>query len=208
MKTLKLTLTIFFVFSTLLFSCEEEFECDPYFPYFKIEGLESVNLEFTDTGSNPWVRAGETKPVHWEDYFIRNHFETTYHASKPERRSGGANVYALSCMPSGDAGSQTGIDTLFVVTVHDYNNNYKANDTINSAILLNDWTYHVKDFNEFKPLAQYVVENKEGVAAETFEIKFTEAPQAALSEQRFKIIYHLTNGDVFETTTSTINLTR
>lgn len=208
MKGLKIILTVFFVFSTLLFSCEEEGNCGPYFPYFKIKGLTSTNLKFTNTQSDPWVAIDESEPVNWEDYFIRVFFDVEYHALKQEGRGGGANLYALSCIESGSEGSKAGVDTLFVVTLNDYNHSYKANDTINNIIVLNDWTTFIKDYNEFYSLAQYIEENKNRVSDQNFEIKLTEEPQEITSEQKFKIIYHLNNGGTFETTTKAVQLNK
>ncbi len=117
-------------------------------------------------------------------------------------------MYALSCIESGSEGSKAGVDTLFVVTLNDYNQNYKANDTINNIVLLNNWTHFIEDYNEFYPLARYIEENKEGVVDRSFEIKFKEEPQEVTSEQKFKIIYHLNNGDTFETTTRAVTLSK
>ena len=206
MKALKIILTLFFVFSTLLFSCEDVGQCGPVLPYFEIQGLKSTNLKFTNTSSNLSVPIEASELVNWKDYFIRTTFDVKYQAFEQERKSGGANLYALSCVPEGHAGSKVGLDTLYIVTLNDYNSNYKANDTINKIILLNEWTYSLENYNQFKSPAQYIQENNKSVKAKTFEIKFNEKPGDASSEQKFKIIYKLNNGRTFDVITSSVKL--
>lgn len=89
---------------------------------------------------------------------------------------GGQNLFALSCEESGYAGSKIGVDTIYLVSLQDYNNTYSKNDTLNEIALTNYWTSSVDDFNNFFPLTDYIDENKDNIQRGFFEIKLTEPP--------------------------------
>lgn len=206
MTGFRIVLILFFFFSSFLFSCEEEQEgCGPTYPYFEIQSLQPHNLKFTNQRLNPWAEIEPAEVLNWQDYFIRVEFEATYIASTPGYQQG-ANLCALSCFENGYAGSTVGLDALTVITINEYNENYAAGDTVNDIVLTNDWTYLVEDYEEFVPVSQYIKDSEETISDQTFEVRLTEAPQEDLSTQQFKIVYHLENGDLFETITDVVTL--
>ena len=184
-------------------SCVGE-KCPPVLPFFEVSGLESSNLRLTNEVSNPWEVVVENDVVDWQKYFIKVSFEKTYHAAV--QNNWGSDLMALSCHWDGYEGSKIGVDTMYVVSMNDYNNDYAMNDTVNQMVLVNIWTFSKADYDEFISISDYIESNKSGISEMMFEVKFTEPPFDTLSDQKFKIVYTLTNGDSFETITEIVRL--
>lgn len=105
-------------------------------------------------------------------------------------------------------GSTIGIDTIFVLSLTDYNADYIVNDTLNNILLANYWSNSFTDFDNFFPLHRYINENSDGIGQDIFEIKISEAPLNDSGEYQFKIILILKNGDIFEQISDKIRLTK
>lgn len=178
--------------------------CPKPLSYFDIDGIALSNLEFTNTGLNPWKIVGNNKSIRWDTYLLRVDFKATYYA---ENKKSGADLYALSCVEDGYLGSKTGVDTLYFITLTDFNNTYQKNDTLNNAVVLNYWTSEPSDFQKFFPITQYIAENRNTIKRSYFEIKLTEAPLNPLTDAKFKIIYSLKNGSRFEKISDNVSLT-
>lgn len=177
--------------------------CDPVPPFFQITGLNSFNLRFTNAGINPWEALAKDSAIDWKNFFVRFYFDKNYIGQLDIEPNGSLN--ALSCDPPGSAGDKIGVDTIFLVTLYDYNDEFLAGDTINPIILTNAWTYFVDDFDKFKPLNDYLLRNAVGVRQDQFEIKLNEAP---ITGKRFsmRVSYVLNNGEVFHDTTDPVTL--
>jgi len=179
--------------------------CDPVPPHFEIKGLESYNMRFNNSGTNPWVTLQEDESVSWNNFFVRFEFEVNYIANKS--LSFGGTLMALSCGEPGEAGDKIGVDTVIVRTVCDYNENYQAGSNINEIILTNRWVFFTDYFDEFIPLTDYLSNNSDGVRDNMFELKLTEPPTIN-TQFSFAVTYKLNNGEVFTHTIQTINLTK
>lgn len=177
--------------------------CPDIKPYFSIHGLRIENLRYTGQGPNPWEAAGDSVPVKWDDYFLRVDFEKRYHSGLES--NGGSRLYALSCDENGSSGARVGVDTLYLVTLTDYNETYAQGDTLNSILLANEWTYNLDDFSDFYPLELYIEENRISIRRDIFELKLTEPPSTA-GEYRFRLVYVLDNGDSFEAASKSVRL--
>jgi hypothetical protein len=79
-----------------------------------------------------------------------------------------------------------------------YNEEYLQNDTLNRIVLANYWTYFTEDFNNFFSLADFIEENNSNISKDIFELKLSEPPTKRSGEYQFKLVFNLTNGDVFE----------
>lgn len=184
-------------------SCLQE-TCEKAPPYFAIHGIDLYNTVLDGTEPYSWRLAGEEETVPWTRFFMRVGFKKTYHSQI--KAKGGQNLYALSCIEPGGGGSQTGMDTIYFVALHDYNAEHLANDTLNSIVLTNYWTSNMDDFQEFFPLSQYLDENKEHIYYDGFDIRVAEPPAASSTLQQFKIVFRLANGETFEATSQPIRL--
>jgi hypothetical protein len=173
--------------------------------YFTIVGLETSNAKFTGEGSNPWQILAANEPVSWENYFMRIGFEKTYF-SQNENSAGSA--LKADCLSGGYLGAKVGVDTLYVVTLSEYNQDFHANDTINSIVLANDWTYYVEDFDQFYSISDYIDQNRVVIANDVFELKIIEPPSADSADYQFRLTFILNNGETFTTDTDMVKLTK
>jgi hypothetical protein len=188
-----------FIILMLIFgsvSCSSFDSCPEVKPYFFINGLKGYNMKYTGQGLNPWKEIEENEIVQWDKFFIRFGFEKIYHSQLMTK--GGASLYALSCYENGYAGAKVGVDTLFLITLDGYNEEYLQNDTLNNIVLANYWTYFTEDFTNFFSLADFIEENNSNIFKDVFELKFSEPPTKGSGEYQFKLVFNLTNGDVFE----------
>lgn len=186
-------------------SCFFYGKCNEVLPYFRIEGLILSNKVLTGNAQNPMVDVPNNEQASWADHLIRVDFQTTYYAGGSHNKAGNS-LYALSCSSDGERGSQVGIDTLYVVTMFDYNQNYEANDTINAMVSITDDYYQPADFRYFRSLEEYVSINKEIIRSFFLNIRINQQPLSSGVSQ-FKIIYLLRDGRRLEALTPGIQLT-
>ena len=186
-------------------SCFVFENCPEVLPYFNIHGLFIYNAEFTRQGLNPWRIIEANGQVKYDNYFMRIGFEKTYFSQI--KNEGGQSLFALSCEENGHAGSKIGVDTIYLITLQDYNGKYQKNDTLNRILLTNYWTYYPKDFDNFFPLTKYIQENEDNIQRDEFEIKITEPPLNS-GDFDFKLILILKNGERFERVSDKIELTK
>lgn len=98
-----------------------------------------------------------------------------------------------------------GVDTVYVISVKDYNNQYSQNDTLNNIILVNYFTYRADDINKFFPFENYIQANEAGILRDELEIKIKEPPFVQ-NDFASKVVLILKNGETFEATSSDIRL--
>ena len=181
-------------------------DCPKASPYFEIQRLNTSNLTFTGQRYYPWRTVKNNESIKYDSFFMRVGFEKTYYSNV--NSSCGQYLYALSCKENGYLGSQIGVDTIYLISLHDYNSQYLQNDTLNNIILTNYWTYEAADFDNFFPLREYIEENKDGIMRDMFEIKIEEPPSDSTGDYSFKLIFILQNGEKFEKTTDSITLSK
>lgn len=133
------------------------------------------------------------------------YFDKTY--SLKQERSAGASLCA-DCNSKGYAGSKLGLDTLYLVALTDYNDQFHKNDTLNNIILVNDFAYTLNDLFRYQPVEYYVEENRTGVKREVFGIRISEPPSNPSGDYVFRLIYVLENGETFVKDSPRVALTR
>jgi len=113
-----------------------------------------------------------------------------------------SSAYGCSCVGNGGNGSKNeGYKSFDVITLHDYNSNYKANDTINDIL---DF-YFENDKDVPFSMDKYVSSQAETIVEEFIFIKPIESPESnQYLELLFKI--ELTTGEVYEETSPKIFL--
>ena len=181
-----------------------EEECGKPSPYFAIQGMSISNATFTGQGPYRYRLAESGESIKYDSFLIKVSFEKTYY-SRLNSTAGQYMLYALSCQSPGYLGSQVGIDTMYIVSVHNYNSQYSQNDTLNNIILTNYFTYTEQDFNNFIPLGDYIQQSKGGILGDELDLKIKEPPSDE-NDLRFKVILILRNGERFEATTNDIRL--
>jgi hypothetical protein len=176
-------------------SCFLFYNCDDTLHFFKIEGLEITNYGKNGTLFYP---IPTNSPTLWDSFYMSVAFQKTFHASC--RNSGGSNLFAFECIQGG-RGSLVGLDTIFVVTLNNYNNDFAANDTINNIVLTPSY------FGGLSPMSEYIQKNKAGISNNDVYLRLNHSPSVDSSTHQFKIIFILKNGEVFEQTNEPVLLT-
>lgn len=184
--------------------------CPDVLPYFSIQGLRMSNLVYTGqtTAQRPykWRAVEDNEPVYWNNYFVRTYFESIFHAQY--ENSNGYGLYALDCNSNGERGSKVGVDTMYLVTLQDYNSQYLQNDTLNNIMLINDELLNIQDFKNFTDLSKYTQNNSDVIRKGYFDFKLTEPPLNSNDEYRFKLIFILKSGEEFEKISEPVRLTK
>lgn len=191
-------------------SCLNQGSCPPGKPYFRIKSLSSYSLKFTNSGSNPWIEIDSTDTIKWDNYFVRIGLNAEYYANKINVNfSNDRNaLFALSCDEPGYKGSKIGVKNIQVITLNDYNEKFKKNDTVNEMILLNYWTRYSEHFYTFFPINDFIEQNSLGVLEKTIEFKTIEEPGEEVTLSQFIFILELINGEIFVTKTKEIKLSK
>ena len=110
--------------------------CPEALPFFQIEGIDLDHYRFNeDPYGDPAV---DNAKIPWQEYGLRADFRTTYYAANKDL-PGGSMLYALSCVEEGFQGTEVGIDTLYLVALDNYNDQYLKNDTLNNILQVNDY---------------------------------------------------------------------
>jgi hypothetical protein len=167
--------------------------------YFSINGLNIYNGKFMGYS---WKIIGIEEPVPWSTFFMRVEFESTFF-SKNES-SAGAGIYA-DCFGAGYKGSKIGVDTLYLVTLNNYNEDFHQNDTINTITQANDRTY---DAGGFYSIPDYITQNKVTIAEGEFGLKIVVPPSADIGDYKFRLIFILNNGEIFVAETDKVRITK
>jgi hypothetical protein len=187
-------------FAILLFlvgpmACEQ---CPDAYDYFSINGIDANNARRSPgmSHSNP---LGANDYVPWNEFSLVVSFSKIYYSAI--ERSGGYSLHA-DCIGNGWRGSKIGVDTLYLVTLNDYNDQYHKNDTINGLVLIDKpWSV-----NEFYTVEDYVEMNREGIKEDFLSLKIS-APPLIFGDFQFRIIYILKNGGTFITESEKVTLT-
>ncbi|MDO6802888.1 hypothetical protein Q4595_10550 [Wenyingzhuangia sp. 1_MG-2023] len=212
MKTKFYYLLTLFFFGNLFFSCQNDdsdtvfnWECPAVLEHFKINGISSQNIEITESEYDILKNINENSVVLWNKFILSYRFETEYIAKRKSINTTGG-LMALSCEGSGYNGSKIGVDTLFITTTKNYNENYSAGDTINQIVKISNWNYYYnQEVDNLKSISNYIDTNTERISSETFDIKIMEAPSID-GEHIFEITYKLNNGEVFKHQSSPVQL--
>ncbi|WP_200975532.1 hypothetical protein [Echinicola sp. 20G] len=208
MKLRILLLFTVFTFGGVFLACQQVdndmWECPDILPYFSIKSIESINLQPSQSNNNNLEEIEEGEVVLWERFFIRFAFEADYLAQKATTSPNGS-LFALSCAPNGWKGDKIGLDTLYVRTLSDFNENFVAGDTINDLILTNYYTNTAQGLMDFTPLVNYIEENHESVKYQVFDMKLSKGPTEE-ADYAFDLIYVLNDGQFFTHRTDPVHL--
>lgn len=151
-------------------------------------------------GNNSWEEVND-QVIPWNDYAMRVNFKTTFHAAR-DNEGTGARLLATSCDPDGQKGSTIGVDTLYLISMRDYNDIFHKNDTINPIVEIGTDSY---GYFSFLSLSEYVMYNREGIKNMQFDIKLNQPPGEDGTYQ-FKIVYALEDGQVFQADSDKLKL--
>lgn len=170
-------------------SCPDDIE-----PYFEIDAITTSNYIRANNSWDIPIEDGDS--IDFFEYRIRCEYDVSYHTynTTPASFFGINTSYALSCSRPGYEGSKEGMDTLLIITDKDYNDNFKAGDTLSSIGT-------IVSSNDFIPLAEFIKSNKERIRATSFDIKLSQFPTNHSEAIAFTIVLKLSNGEEYSSTT-------
>ena len=201
MKLKHLFLTSLFFLGISFPSCDsDDIDCDcPVVEnFFDIQGL-SVSAFQTLDGSIQ-TNIAENEIIVFDNLSnLRLGYQVDYHSciSSPNPFSLMNSAWACSCLWDGSLGSQTErLETVHVITLNDYNDNFLAHDTINDLILVDDFISGNTGDNAL-PLGEYLELDTALILYEALDIHLTTRP--SLNDTlRLKVSVELSTGEVYE----------
>lgn len=201
MTRLRIILTLFLVFGFTLTNCEEDdCGCPPNEgAYFDILGIESIrHFERVSETSISLVPDGGQVP--FDNYYgFTMGFSVSYLSmNRGEKRhsSGIGQLYACSCLEySGMEGAKhERLEEVTVITLNDFNESFKANDTINEILLVSG-----------QPLNEYLAQNTELISHPYMTFSLDEQPSLS-NPFKVKLVLELSTGEVYEQKSSAVML--
>ena len=187
----KIFFTAFFLVGLTIVGCLTSGDCPPIEgAYFDITGIDKLN-HLDTTGQlltdNDSLYFEEYGGLYLEySFFYYGHFEKS-----PNHHLELGQLYALSCLSNGDKGSEEKYKNFSVITLYDFNSNYKQGDTINDIVGIippYNGSYEFSSFNIYYP--------------ET-HIWLTEPPTLS-SKFKVKVVIELDNGERYSKESATV----
>lgn len=153
-------------------------------PYFQVKGLLIDNIR---EEGNRYYEAYNGDTIDLDDFHFRVEFEVNFVSSISN-----GNLMA-DCLHPGENGikGDIGVDTLYLITLNDYNQNLKSNDTINSIL-----TFRFNYAKPIQPFEEYFEAYEDKIYSPVLLLYLNESP-IFLTRQKFKIVFILDNGDSF-----------
>jgi len=182
----KILFTLFFTLGLTFIACIGD--CPPIEgDYFRLTGIRSINHQSKDG-----VYLEEGVQIKFEDYrgFNCNYTVSYYsslEASSPIS-SGLGQLHALDCLNEGWAGSEDYYESIEVITLNDFNDEYRQGDTISELFNLAENLA----FHDSIPIRDYF-----------FYFQLPEPPTLS-SAFKVKVIVELQNGRRFEKESPTV----
>lgn len=185
--TIVLASGVLFAFESCVFNCN----CpDVEGEFFDVQGISLRNYSQASTTCCD-------APVNWEDYVFSMDLEVSFYGETEKQQQ--PYFKALELMPSAKAltqcdcleegwnGSEEKIEEIVITTVNDFNDTYKANDTINDIVNIHN-----------RSLADYLAEKQyalEGSYMQWFPFQLNEAPTA--TSFQVNVTLKLDNGETY-----------
>ena len=138
MKTSKVLLTLVLFFGLTLTNCETEETCPPFEgAFFDIQGIRSLvhHYRLSDSASPP-LENNAVIPFESYSWLILRYSVDFLSSKEPTKSNSGlGQLYALSCLQNGEAGSKNEkYENITVVTLNDFSDQFSNGDTINELV--------------------------------------------------------------------------
>ncbi len=171
--------------------------------YFDIQGMEMHS--YKKTGENSAARMEENEVVDYNNYSGLNVAYTVDYISQARSRWANFSLiqsaYACSCVGNGDSGSKNEkLSNITVITLNDFDEAHRANDTINDLILATAYTL------EDEYLEDYLLNHtEENILFPGINLRVDRKP--TLNENyKVKVIVELSTGEVYQKISENIKI--
>lgn len=186
--------------------------CGDYFPYFQIVTTTLNHYSRTDTstieevGLNGLTAMSEGSIINYDQYVLSLDIKQKFITEKKPDFSGGGMAYALSCSENGESGTKSGLQSIDVITLYDYNENYKANDTINDILFIYNYeNAYYSSVNWFYNFSNFRETMKNSLRSKEINFVFREAPSQQ-EKSAFRVVLKMKDGTYFGANSSVIYL--
>lgn len=201
MKILKILLTSVLVVGFIIPGCNSDLGCDcsSVKKFFDIQGI---------TSSFEYQNGTISDTYQWQDLVGKIIYDTEYYGDlnlDNEKPLYGFSLIptasACSCPPDGWSGSEEGLDSVIITTIHDYNATYPAGSEINA--ITEYYTFETGDYEVYEDFAS---RNTQAVFEQLHIYKLTQAPATTGTPFQLNIRLLLDNGEEYNVTTQEVTL--
>ncbi|OAD91498.1 hypothetical protein A7A78_03115 [Aequorivita soesokkakensis] len=171
--------------------------------YFDINGMELNN--YKKVGENSVSLMVENEAVPYSDYSgLTVEYSVDYISQKRSKWPNFSltpSAYACSCVGNGESGSKNEkLSNLTVITLNDFDETHRANDTIDDLILVKGYYSEVDEY-----LEDYLVNDTQNIQFEGIQLLVDRKP--TLNENyKVKVVVELSTGEVYQKVSETIKI--
>ena len=171
--------------------------------FFDINGMEVNN--YKKIGDNPSVLITENEAVAYTDYTgLTVEYAVDFISRSKSKWADFSliqSAYACTCISDGDSGSKNEkLANLTVITLNDFDENHRANDTINDLMVVKGF-YNLED----QYLEDYLENDTLNIQFPALNLKVDRKP--TLNENyKVKVVVALSTGEVYEKVSQSIKI--
>jgi len=200
----KISAIIILLYGTLIMSCLRGEKCDPVKEFFRITALTAEPAAFSDSTRRTTIALSQGQEVSWNDFLIEIGLVPEFIAEGRSSFFKGNLLYAREdCPRPGERGTRVGLERIDIVTLNDYNDAYRANDTITEIV---NAVIFSASGSRLIAIDDLVARNDTRIERSFFSFNPIQEPSATSSPARFRIIFELKNGEIFEQETVAVVL--
>lgn len=195
---------ILFYLISVIYSCTKKETESFQQGYLNVHDIDLENYQFIGSDLDERIILKEGDTTEWDNYLLHlNFLSTTYYSSQQNSYSG--DLYALSPPPI--CCDPVGLDTLYIVSLNNYNSIYLSGDTLNDIISIHQ--RYAESKSDLIPISvhDYISINQEQLfSLEEIDILINDPPSDSISIQKFKVIFKMNDNRVFISNSSEVSL--
>lgn len=209
LKNLKVRTMLFVLLTGLPFQMctvvDDDFGCGcgsgPSADYFDINGFEMLHAKKAKIGASS---IKENEVINYFNYYglVVNYTVDYISYNTPPQKprfSLTPELYACSCKQPGDSGSKNEkLKNITVITVNDFDDNHKANDTITDITRIRQ-----DRIRDYLKIDDYLKTDSTLIRTQNFELKIDKAPTINKTFQA-KVIIELSTGEIYDETSKPV----
>ncbi len=169
--------------------------------YFDIKGMEMSNYRKIDENSVKRMLENEAVPYsEYEGLSVEYQVDYISHRSHAQPSFSMINsAYACSCVYDGYAGSKNEkLTNISVITLNDFDENHKANDTINDLIIVKGYYFQENEY-----LQDYLIKDTTNIKFQGIQLLVDRKP--TLNENyKVKVVVELSTGEIYQDVSESI----
>lgn len=170
--------------------------CPTVNQFFDVEGITLRNMN-----KNFFLREDALNVLNWEDYNLALNFTGRFYGKLEHSFplfSTISRAYACSCPKPGDGGSKERVETIHIISLHDFDENHSAGDTINEFVYI-DHYFDSESNTEIAemPLDEFMANGSRRITRPLFRFGLSHAP---FLNDTLQLALHikLDNGEFYE----------